>query len=183
MNTLCEGNRPQTAPPASRSWVYQNTVRNTAEERRGQNTLHEPTLLTVLFVVVSCLFSRHYLPSWVPIHTVPAVSPDKIRPERLYQRKCLPFAVLCPMYWHWPMGGTAQMQSAGAVGGRLNWSSKVLDLAGSITVISLLEAGPETTHTEHWQTRMDMEWGKKSGMKKHVPGQCKLWLGDIVRGH
>lgn len=58
-----------------------------------------------------------------------------------------------PLYQHWPMGGTAQMQRAGAVGGRLNWSSTVLERAGSITVISLQEAGPETTHTEHWQKR------------------------------
>lgn len=43
------------------------------------------------------------------------------------------------------------MQRAGAVGGRLNWSRTVLDRAGSITVMLLLQAGPETTHTEHWR--------------------------------
>lgn len=50
------------------------------------------------------------------------------------------------------------MQRAGAVGGRLNWSSTVLDRAGSITVMSLQEAGPETTHTEHWRGGADRVW-------------------------
>ena len=135
---------------------------------------------TQIFFKVSCLFSGHYLPSWVPIHTVPAVSPD-IRQERLCQKEELSkhcysqnvfskLSVLSEgilrtqnisenlflgsccslLYRHWPTGGTAQMQRAGAVGGRLNWSRTVLDRAGSITVISLLKAGPETTHTEHW---------------------------------
>lgn len=144
-----------------------------------------------------------YLPSWVPIHTVPAVSPDITRPERLCQKerlskqRCFPDvssklsvwhegiiqvqntldklsvgSCCSPLYWHWPMGGTAQMQRAGAVGGRLNWSSTVLGRAGSITVISLQEAGPETTHTEHWQRGTDMEFEKMSGMKQLVPGKC-----------
>lgn len=82
-----------------------------------------------------------------------------------------------PLYWHWPMGGTAQMQRAGAVGGRLNWSNTVLDRAGSITVISLQEAGPETTHTEHWQRRTDMEFGKMCGVKQHVHGRVLVILG------
>lgn len=52
-----------------------------------------------------------------------------------------------------PVGGTAQTQRAGAVGGRLNWSSTVLGRAGSITVMSLQEAGPDRTHNEHWRRR------------------------------
>lgn len=60
---------------------------------------------------------------------------------------------------HWPIGGTAQMQRAGAVGGRLNWSSTALDRAGSITVMLLLQAGPETTHTEHWHRRRGTKYG------------------------
>lgn len=58
----------------------------------------------------------------------------------------------------------------------------MLDRAGSITVISLLKAGPETTHTEHWQRETDMEYGKMSGMKQHVQGQCLLWLDGIEHG-
>lgn len=54
-----------------------------------------------------------------------------------------------------PIGGTAQTHRAGAVGGRLNWSSTVLGRAGSITVMSLQEAGPERTHNEHWRRRAD----------------------------
>lgn len=72
-------------------------------------------------------------------------------------------------WWHWPTGGTAQIQRAGAVGGRLNWSSTVLDRAGSITVILLLKAGPDTTHTEHWRRGTDTERVKMRGMKLHVP--------------
>lgn len=60
-------------------------------------------------------------------------------------------------YWHWPTGGTAQTQRAGAVGGRLNWSRTVLDRAGSMTVMLLLKEGPDTTHTEHWRRGTDME--------------------------
>lgn len=119
-----------------------------------------------------------YLPSWVPIHTVPAVSPDTKQHKK--ERRCSRWTTTtedrkcsrcsscssCSGIWqHWPTGGTAQMQRAGAVGGRLNWSSTVLDRAGSITVILLLQAGPETTHTEHWDRRTDMESGKTSGVK------------------
>ena len=182
MDAFWEGNRLQTAPPASRGWVYQYTVREKTIYRDAVRVLCQQVFYsdTMIFFKVSCLFSGHYLPSWVPIHTVPAVSPD-IRQERLCQKEepskhCYSQNVFSKLsvlsegilrtqnisenlflgsccsllYRHWPTGGTAQMQRAGAVGGRLNWSRTVLDRAGSITVISLLKAGPETTHTEHW---------------------------------
>lgn len=56
-----------------------------------------------------------------------------------------------------------------------------MDRAGSITVILLLKAGPETTHTEHWQRRKDM-FGKTSGVKQLVPGKCQLLSYGVVYG-
>lgn len=56
----------------------------------------------------------------------------------------------CLWCQYWPVGGTAHMQSAGEVGGRLNWSRMVLERVGSMIVTSLLEAGPERAQTEHW---------------------------------
>lgn len=76
------------------------------------------------------------------------------------------------------------MQRAGAVGGRLNWSSTVFDRAGSITVMLLLHAGPETTHTEHWHRRRGMEYGKVSSMKwqtlRNERQQCVIKLDKIT---
>lgn len=109
-----------------------------------------------------------YLPSWVPIHTVPAVLPSlrlntqvfrKQRPrtERMKQQ-CSQAFCYSLQYCHWPTGGTEQIQRAGAVGGRLNWSRTVLERAGSMTVMLLLKEGPDTSHTEHWQRGTDTEW-------------------------
>lgn len=129
------------------------------------------------WILEICFFSWSYLPSWVPIHTVPADLSEKTNPNRLWLQKRWPVVSKCfqknveqqkniknlKKNWtllkrDWPTGGTAQMQRAGAVGGRLNWSSTVLDRAGSITVMSLQEAGPETTHTEHWRRGADRVW-------------------------
>lgn len=73
--------------------------RNSGRKKRGgKESEKEPVRVLcqqvfyserVLFIGVSCLFSRDYLPSWVPIHTVPAVSPDITRPERLCQKERL----------------------------------------------------------------------------------------------
>lgn len=41
------------------------------------------------FIEASCLFSRQYLPSWVPIHTVPAVWPKIKRHKRLCEKRRL----------------------------------------------------------------------------------------------
>lgn len=81
-------------------------------------------------------------------------------------------------YWHWPTGGTAQTQRAGAVGGRLNWSRTVLDRAGSMTVMLLLKEGPDTTHTEHWWRGTDMEaWKLPHVTTRSVNyGQMAVWL-------
>lgn len=46
-------------------------------------------------------------------------------------------------------------------------------------MILLLKAGPETTHTEHWQKRMDPEFGKMSGIKECIPE--KRFDRDYVR--
>lgn len=204
MNTLWEGNRLQTAPPASRGWVYQYTVWETVGKKESQSQNALPSILLRECVIYwSELLIQQTLPSFLSPNphsscnvtwqneTGKTVSKAKAKVSSV--AKCsskravwhegtiraqntldkLSVGSCCsPLYRHWPMGGTAQMQRAGAVGGRLNWSSTVLDRAGSITVISLLKAGPETTQAEHWQKRVDMELGKMSGMKQRFPGKC-----------
>lgn len=76
INAFREKNGLQTFFFVTWSWVHKYT----ASKRWLGKSRRRRFVQEILWHKMSqCWFKRHYLPSWVPIHTVPAVSPDPKR--------------------------------------------------------------------------------------------------------